>query len=95
MGPLTRGMDGALLEVLTAARFPSLPPGMKSSGNSDFTTPLKTSPFTSGGRQDCGNERSSLDDEAERPLMETCGQRAAESYIGCCKWCHFLVMVAQ
>lgn len=32
------------------------------SGNSDFTTPLKTFPFTSG-RQSCGNEGPLLDDE--------------------------------
>ena len=55
MGALTRGIDGRLLERLTAGRFPSLPSGMKSSGNSDFTTPLKTFPFTSG-EQSCGNE---------------------------------------
>lgn len=63
MGPLTRGIDGRLLERLTAGRFPSLPSGMKSSGNSDFTTPLKTFPFTSGGEQSCGNEGALLDDE--------------------------------
>ena len=32
------------------------------SGNSDFTTPLKTFPFTSG-RQSCGNEGPLRDDE--------------------------------